>query len=303
MVKNGLWLALQVTVVLCRPMLDLRSAALRSGLAAVVLVGSAGLLLAQCRKPDPAPTPDPVPPSVTTPTVPTAVPALARADLVNASQEAANAYAEGTPVTGTDPLVGRTFAVRIPFACGPLPDGGPSAAAQPDGLARAIWGPERKTIQISLTPGDWTQSALMAEPNAAARWEQVEGFWVTRPWLTGDSCPTLPVDPLLTAVPQPTPQTLGIAAVFEEGASRFGRRNGRAYAYTVRGEGDQPAQAPAGGYRLLLEGRVTGFPSGRAFRCRASGPDQRPVCVIAVQLDRVAMTHSDGTVMGEWHGA
>lgn len=281
----------------------LRTVAVRSGFAAVALIGIVSLALVQCRKTDPVPAPQPEPSPAAVPTVPTPVPALTRADLVAASRDAAEAYAAGASPSGSDPLIGRTFSVRIPFACGPLPDGGPSAAAQADGLPRAIWGPDRKTIQLSLTPGDWTQSALMAEPNAAARWEQVEGFWVTRPWLTGDSCPTLRSDPLQGAAPQPTPQTLGIAAVFDEGASRFGRRNGRAYAYTVRGEGDQPAQAPADGYRLLLEGRVIGFPSGRTFRCRAAGPDQRPVCVIAVQLDRVAVTQADGSIMGEWHGA
>ena len=284
-------------------MLNLRTAAFRSGLAAAAMVGFASVLLVQCRKPEPTSVPEPEAPVVTVPTVPVPVPALTRADLIEAARQAANSYASGEGVTGSDTLIGRVFAVRIAFACGPLAEGGPSAAAQPDGLPRAVWGADRKTLQLSLTPGEWTQSALMAEPNATARWEHVEGFWVTRPWLTGDGCPALSADPLQGAVAQPTPQTLGIAAVFEEGASRFGRRNGRAYAYTVRGEGDQQVQAPAAGYRLLLEGRVAGFPSGRAFRCRASSPDQRPVCVVAVQLDRVAVTQADGTVMGEWHGA
>lgn len=260
-------------------------------------------MLVQCRKAEPAPPPPTEPAEAVVPTVPTPVPALSRAELIAGSREAANAYVLGTTAAGPDPLIGRTFAVRIPFACGALPAGGTSAAAQPDGLVRAAWGPDRRTIQISLTPGDWTQSALLAEPNVEAHWEQVEGFWITRPWLTGDGCPSLNSDPLQGAAPAPTPQTLGIAAVFEKGASRFGRRNGRAYAYTVRGEGDQPVQAPSAGYRLLLEGRVAAFPGGRAFRCHASGPDQQPVCVVAVQLDRVAVTQADGTVLGDWHGA
>ncbi len=285
-------------------MIGERTDATRPKRAVVVVAALAGLMLVQCKPgAEPAPEPETPGPTVTIPAPPTPVPALTRAELIAASQTAADRYASGAQVEGTDPLVGRTFAVRIPFACGPLSQGG-GTAAQPDGLARATWGPERRTIQLSLTPGDWTQSALMAEPNAAARWEQVEGFWVTRPWLTGENCPALTADPLQGAPPAATVQTLGVAAVFEEDASRIGRRNGRAYAHTVRGEGDQPVQRPAQGYRLLLEGRVVGFPtSGRAFRCRASGPDQRPVCVIAVQLDRVAVTQADGAVMSEWHGA
>ncbi len=284
-------------------MIGERTDATRPKRAVVVTVALAALMLVQCKpgtEPEPGSgTPQPAAP---TPAAPVSIPTLNRAELIAAANAAADQYASGARVEGTDPLVGRTFSIRIPFACGPLSEGG--AGDRADGLPRAGWGPERRTIQLSLTPGDWTQSALMAEPNAAARWEQVEGFWAPRPWLTGENCPALSADPLQGGPSVAAAQTLGVAAVFEEGASRIGRRNGRAYAYTVRGEGDQPVQRPAQGYRLLLEGRVVGFPtSGRAFRCRASGPDQRPVCVIAVQLDRVAVTQADGAVMSEWHGA
>lgn len=283
-------------------MIGERTAATRPARAVVALVVAlTGPMLVQCdRPPEPEPQAQPPEPAVTLSPPPVQVPALTRAELIAASRAAADQYASGAKDLGADPLVGRTFSVGIPFGCGPLPDGG---SAQADGLARAVWGPERRTIQLSLTPGDWTRSALMAEPNAAARWEHIEGFWVTRPWLTGAACPALGADPLQGAAPAPTAQTLGIAAVFEADASRVARRNGRAYAYTIRGDGDRPAQVPAQGYRLILEGRVVGFPSGRAFRCRASGPDQRPVCVVAAQLDRVAVTQADGAVFGEWHGA
>lgn len=284
-------------------MIGERTDATRPKRAVVVTVALAALMLVQCKPgTEPEPGSGTPQPAAATPAAPVSIPTLNRAELIAAANAAADQYASGARVEGTDPLVGRTFSIRIPFACGPLSEGG--AGDRADGLPRAGWGPERRTIQLSLTPGDWTQSALMAEPNAAARWEQVEGFWAPRPWLTGENCPALSADPLQGGPSVAAAQTLGVAAVFEEGASRIGRRNGRAYAYTVRGEGDQPVQRPAQGYRLLLEGRVVGFPtSGRAFRCRASGPDQRPVCVIAVQLDRVAVTQADGAVMSEWHGA
>jgi hypothetical protein len=64
---------------------------------------------------------------------------------------------------------------------------------------------------------------------------------------------------------------VGLAAVHEQDSSRLGRRNGRAYSFVVRGEGDQPAVAPAGGYRLVLEGRLTAFADGRAIHCRTAG--------------------------------
>lgn len=245
----------------------------------------------------PAETPTPTPVLAPAP-----LSALTRGELVSAAGRAASAYAAGQVPTETDPLVGRGFAVRIPFGCT-----GPSEAIEgtgSDGVARWTWGADRKTIQLSLTPGDWTGSALAFQPapapNAAPAWEAVEGFWVPRPWLAAETCPDVRADPLLTRPAPASPQTVGIAAVFEAGGSRIGRRNGRAYAFTVRAQGDQPLTAPTGGYRLLLEGRVVGFPGGRAIRCRASGPDERPVCVAAVQLDKVAFEDAAGTTLSEW---
>lgn len=231
---------------------------------------------------------------------PAPVAAASRADMIAAAARAASAYASGEAPSGSDPLVGRSFAIRTAFGCGVLPEG-PAPSAPTDGLVRAAWGPERKTIQITLTPGDWTGSALMAAPNAEADWEAVEGFWLARPWLAAEGCPSVVSDPLQSGNAAPAVQTVGVAAVFEEGASRVGRRNGRAYGFTVRPDNaETPLSPPQDGYRLLMEGRVTGFPNGRAFRCRASGPDQRPVCVAAIQLDRVAFTRADGAVMSEW---
>lgn len=243
----------------------------------------------------PAPAPTPV-------LAPTPLSALTRGELVSAAGQAASAYAGGQVPTETDPLVGRGFAVRVPFGCT-----GPSEAIEgtgSDGVARWKWGPDRKTIQLSLTPGDWTGSTLAFQPgpaaNAAPLWEAVEGFWVPRPWLAAETCPDVGTDPLQTVLAPASPQTIGIAAVFEAGGSRIGRRNGRAYAFTVRTQRDQPLTAPTEGYRLMLEGRVVGFPNGRAIRCRASGPDERPVCFAAVQLDKVAFEDATGTTLSEW---
>ena len=226
---------------------------------------------------------------------------LTRGELVSAAGQAASAYARGQVPTEVDPLVGRGFSVRIAFGCS-----GPSGAvegAAGDGVARWSWGPDQKTIQLSLTPADWTGSDLTVQPGTATsapRWEAVEGFWVPRPWLAAETCPGVSSDPLQTAQALASPQTVGIAAVFEAGGSRIGRRNGKAYTFMVRAQGDQPMTAPTGGYRLLLEGRVVGFPGGRAIRCRAPGPDQRPVCIAAVQLDKVAFEDAAGATLSEW---
>jgi hypothetical protein len=118
--------------------------------------------------------------------------------------------------------------------------------------------------------------------------------------MTSDGCPTVRGDPLQTGNVGGTPQTVGLAAIFEAGGSRVGRRNGRAYSFTVRPEGDAPLKSPTQGYRLILEGRVASYPDGRAIRCAAAGPAQRPVCVIATKLDRVAFEDAEGKMLSEW---
>jgi hypothetical protein len=232
-------------------------------------------------------------------TLPTAVPVLARGDLISAAGRAASDYAGGAEPQGPDPLVGRTFSMKIAFGCsGPAP--GSTETSDASGLASWSWGREEKTIELKMGPGDWVGSALIAASADAPDWEAVEGFWIPRPWLVADSCPAVRGDPLQTANAGVAPQTLGLAAVFETGGSRIGRRNGRNYTFTIRPDGDTPVQAPAQGYRLVLEGRVASFPNGRAIRCRATGPDQRPVCVVATKLDRVAFEGAEGKMLSEW---
>lgn len=265
-------------------------------------LGAAALLLTSCDRPKEPVAVEPEPPAARiTPssTAPAALPALSRADLLQAVTGAASAYAAGDPAVRSDSLVGRTFAIRSPFACsGPaLAVPGEPAA---EGLASAVWGPDRETIRLSLTPGDWTESSLIVGAGATSPWEAVEGFWAPRPWLASETCSAVTRDPLQSGVLAPSPQTVGLAAVFDADGSRTTRRNGRAYAFTQRAEGDTPLAAPAGGYRLLLEGRMTSFPGGHAIRCQAAGPDQRPVCVAAIQLDRVAFEDASGTVLSEW---
>jgi hypothetical protein len=268
---------------------------------AVLTTAAAALLLAQCDRDRPEPidaepvAADPAPAGAPKIVVPTT---LTRASLLAATSRAAAAYATGEQMDGADALVGRQFSIRVPFGCnGPQPT---QAEAAGDGLARWSWGPENETIQLSLTPGDWLNTALIAGAGDSD-WEAVEGFWIPRPWLTTGNCSTVRADPLQSGDGSPSPQTVGLAAVFGPDDSRVGRRNGRAYAFTIRPTGDTPLTAPAGGYRVVLEGRLASFPDGRAIRCRASNPDQRPVCIAAIRLDRVGFTNADGSVLlSEW---
>lgn len=259
------------------------------------------MLLAACDTGSPPPAgeaeADGPPPAVAsrTPAVPTPEPPLARRDLLAGAARAASLYAEGQPGPIEDPLVGREFSVRIAFGCnGPVLPGG-----EVPGVGHWSWGDDGATIRLGMRPADWQESAILAQAGAGETWEAIEGFWLPRPWQVADGCPVARGDPLQT-VAAVSPQTLGLAAVFEAGGSRVGRREGRAYQFTVRAEGEEKLAPPEDGFRLLLEGRVAAFPSGRGVECRASGPEERPVCIVATRLDRVAFEQPDGTVQAEW---
>lgn len=258
----------------------------------------AALMLAQCDRP--APEPVEARPVQAEPAPAAGLPvstSLDRAALLAATARAASAYAAGERPEGADSLIGRRFSIRVPFGCN-----GPQAlsdTAPADGLARWAWGADSRTIQLRLTPADWTDTPLVPEAAEEAGREAVEGFWIPRPWLTAADCSSVAVDPLQAGAT--SPQTVGLAAVFGIDDSRVGRRDGRAYAFTVRPTGDASLTAPFRGYRLVLEGRLAGFADGRAIRCRAGNPDQRPVCIAAIRLDRVAFTDADGGVLlSEW---
>lgn len=272
-----------------------------------LLCGLLAATLAACEQPaqevEPATGPEPAPSAA--PSLPAVLPGLSRADLIAAVNRAASDYAAGTMPEGADPLVGRTFSVTVAFGCG----GPQEAAAEPDnspalaGLPSAIWETERQTIDLQLTPADWTDSSLIAEENEVSPWEAVEGFWLPRPWMRSAGCPLVRGEPADVARAAGSPQTLGLAATFEEGSSRIGRRNGRPYAFTVRLDRDAELVAPTRGYRLVLEGRTVAFPDGRAVRCRAASTENRPVCIVASRLDRVAFETAEGKLLSEWRSS
>lgn len=265
----------------------------------VVAAAAIGLLLASCqRETQPTvPATEPNAPVATVAETPPLNPALNRRELLAAVAAAASNYAAGDAAATTDSLVGRQFDIRLAFGC-EGPESPPADGAR-DGLGRWSWSEDRQSIRLSLTPGDWVKSALIAGAGED-QWEAVEGFWISRPWMASDGCPSLRADPLASGPLAPSPPTVGLAAVFETDGSRLGRRNGRAYAHTLRQTGDARLVPSDGGYRARLQGRIAAFPDGRAIRCRAANANQRPVCVAAAQLDRVAFETPAGGVLSEW---
>lgn len=256
-------------------------------------------LTAACRE---QAAPDPVPPPAEptkakpapSPPPPLGAP-LGRAALLAAANDAASDYAMGrSPSAERPPLIGKRFEIRLPFGCeGPAPQSDSSQASW-------RYGPEGKTIRITVSPGDWTGTNLARELGGPQAFERIEGYWIPRPWIKSEGCPAVRTDPLQSGQPSPSPDTVGLVTLHEAGGSRLQGRGGRPYEVTLKAPEDGARPAPEG-YRLLLSGRVTGFPDNRALRCRAASPDQRPVCILAVVIERVAIEDpAQGEVLGEW---
>jgi hypothetical protein len=260
---------------------------------AAVALAAAGLMLFGCERKAVAPASTPPDlPLVAPKSPPLPPPTLGRAEVLAALDAASSAYAAGLREDRND-LAGRRFTIRQPFGCLG------SVSSREDGLAHWSWEPRRQTIEISLRPADWTLAPDLAD--VVDHWEAIEGFWLARPWLRTEACPAArpraatPQEAAERAAPEP--QTAGLAAVFARGGSRLGRRDGRAFSSTIR---DEPQTPPVGGYRLVLEGRFTAFPGGRAIRCHSRGPDNRPVCIAAAEVDRVAFEDAAGKLISEW---
>lgn len=241
--------------------------------------------------PPPAPEPAVIqpPPKIVEPEPP-----LTRAEIIAASQAAASAYAAGeSPDAAKDPLVGRAFTLRIPFGCdGPqVQPGGAQAYYELD--------PKGRSIRLSARPATWSQLPLIQGLPDADRPENVEGFWIPRPWTSADACPPRRDQPAPASPTPPAAPTLGLARLFDAGASRVAQRRNRPYEYVVKAE-DGAALTPPEGFELEIEGRITGFPDGRAIRCWSESADHRPVCLFAVTFDRVAFEGADGTPISEW---
>lgn len=241
------------------------------------------------------------------PAPPLPPPPVGRRELLAALATARAAYAAGQ-VDGGAILAGRQFTIRQAFGCpGGRVGAVATATAADHGRASWTWGPDRKSIEISLKPAERKSAPILADETA---WEAVEGYWLPWPWLQTEECPVSrysgPAPPAAEAstppgaksVPPPTLLVSGLAAVFAQGSSRVSRRDGRPFALTLRGEA--PRTAPANGYRLVIEGRFSAFSDGRAIRCRAADIDEPPVCIAAAEVDRVVFEDGDGTVLQEW---
>lgn len=313
--RGGAGLAIWYHPDMREPNLRTSRLAIAGGLVAALALAGGGFLLGRSTspRPDSAPPPalQPAPPPPATQPEPPHI--LGRADLVALAAKAADAATSGQALpTG---LQGKRFELVLPFGCA-----GPAAA---DSAAPVRWRYDaaQQTLRVHVAPARWSladwglapdtagggtsdEGNERAEPKAgeAAGQARLEGFWIERPWSSAETCPPVPAVPAVSEIapPLPTEQTLALAQWRSEPGRTDTARAGRAYDLVKRLAPDA-APGPKG-LRIRLIGRVARLPDGGSLRCtQAAGPDQRPVCLLAVTLDEVRIENpADGAVLGTW---
>jgi len=266
--------------------------ALALGVALAAVSGIAGYRVGlEGAEPTPAALPA-TPPPAAAPALRDAGP-LGRREILDLVAQAADAFATGQPLpVAAGDAIGRRLELRIPFGCfGPSPQG--SAAP-----LRWTYDAKDSVLRVSVTP------EIVGGPRERpdlddAGIESIEGFWLPRPWTASEACPP-PALGLAVAPILPTPQrTVGIVQVFEAGSPRTGRRQGKPLEAVTKVEGDD--LRVRAGFRLVLTGRLAAFDGGRPVQCRAPTADLRPVCQVAVEIDRYAIENGQtGDVLATW---
>ncbi len=220
-------------------------------------------------------------------------PVLTRKDLIEASRLAAARYAAGETVPSGESLTGRKFLLRIPFAC----NGMQNAPASQISLSLDA---QNQSITLAARPGDWTSLPVLQTSPDAAGIDTASGFWIPQPWSYSENCPAPRDYPVPVTPTAATAQILGLVQILRESDSRVGQRSDHAYEFTRKmSSGD--AAVLGHSYRLVLEGRITGFADGKAQRCWAESADHRPLCVYGVTFDHVAFEDADtGKALANW---
>jgi len=222
---------------------------------------------------------------------------LGRAELIAAAGSAADAFAAGRPLPeGVTRLAGRDFEIRLAFGCpgGPHADVG-ALGADYDEAAKAL---RVRAEPVRWSPEDWLPATEGASDGALAV-EDIEGFWISRPWTTSEACPSSSPAPTgVEAPPAASEQTLAIAQFFTSESSRVARRDGEAYQTVERVAPD--ALDISQGLRLRLRGRLAPAPGAGPVLCRAPSGG-RPVCMVSAVFDEVAVEKpATGATLATW---
>ena len=245
--------------------------------------------------------------------------AFHREALLLAVMQAASAQATGVDdLQAQRPLDGRQIEIRIRLGCA-----GPNSEAKQSGWS---FDAEKKRLRVRAVPDLSLEDPLIRELVGEGA-EEVEGFWLPRPWLLTAACPRTaalaappseapPAEPRAAlvrkvaerqdtqqlsapAAPASRAAKIGIAQIFTDADDRSRRRSGRAYesARDVA-DGEQPGSQ---GFNLVLSGRLRARPGGRVIHCGGGSADAPPDCIVSADIDRVWIENpEDQTVIAEW---
>lgn len=274
--------------------------ALAGGLVIALASGGAGFLIGRGTSPR-----DGTPPAAvaSAPAVTPSAPSLpdprtivrTRADLIALAAQAADAFASRRPAPpAVADLAGQRVELRLPFGCR-----GPSDADS-DSPMRWRYDAEAKALRVHVAPVVWNGDELRTPDDGSAGDEIAEGFWIPRPWTTSETCPPLQdrsAPSGADAVTLPG-QTLAVVQ-FSDGADQR-LRDGKPYETVVRAT---PEEVPIDqGLQLRLRGRIAGSADRSPVTCRQpAGPEQRPICIVAVTFDDVAIDNPrTGRTLATW---
>lgn len=279
------------------PSLHSSRIALAGGLAAALVVGGAGFLLGRgtTERTPPVVAPTPVAKPSPEPEPEPSRGILGRADLIALAATAADTAAGGRdPATERGVIEGRRFELRLPFGC--------NGPASEDSGATMRWRYDAadEALRVHVAPVAWTAEDWWSH-DAPSDIDAIEGFWITRPWTSSEACPSGGDRPAAVgAEPVTLPgQTLAIGRIFSAEGARGGRRDGEAYSAVVRIPEDELDASD--GFRLRVRGRIARTPDG-PVRCRQpAGAEQRPICLIGVVMDEVAIENpANGETLATW---
>lgn len=216
---------------------------------------------------------------------------LGRLALLAANNRAADATAAGASLPeGNRNLVGRSFSINLPIGC--------SQIQRKTTDAWSSWSYESngRAIKLSARVENWSQSEWVRQLAQGLDFEAAEGFWIERPWTASEHCPKPAGDDRAFGGSE-TP-TFGLVQFFAKDSPRSFQRGSRPYAFTLRARNSSVEDRS---YSLALDGRIGAFADGQPIHCYQPQPNLRPVCLMAVEWDRVAFVEAPyGNVLTEW---
>ena len=297
---NRVWshdLHLSINVQMREPSLRTSRLVIAGSFVAAVAIATVGFLVGRASSPQPRPfvevRPEPTAPASLEPEQPRI---LERADLMALAGRAADASASRLALPADIlGLVGRRFELAIPFGCD-----GPSAV---DANAPFSWRYDAKgrTLRIRVSPTTWSMSdwGFTGPPTMNPT---AEGFWISRPWSSSESCPENTAE---VAVPDARPvtlpgQTLAVAQFKTDAPDRGSVRGPRSFDAVKRFAPEQLNTSR--GFRLKLVGRLDRLPDGRPVRCiQPAGSEQRPICVLAIAFEELRIENpASDDVLAVW---